>query len=65
MTTKVNFIFLLIVLVTLSCGTVLAGGVGPPPQPLQVPLDGGASAMLLAAGAYIGYRALKKNGEKK
>jgi hypothetical protein len=55
-----SIIFFCVLLIIFSCGSILAGGVGPPPSPMAVPLDGGASAILLASGAYIGYRALKK-----
>lgn len=44
--------------------TLLAGGVGPPPNPIGVPLDGGFSIVLIASGAYIGYKALKNNEEE-
>ncbi|MEX0811436.1 MAG: hypothetical protein WD048_04405 [Chitinophagales bacterium] len=56
---------IIIALFSLLCPALLmAGGVGPPPNPMGVPLDGGVSVILLAAGAYIGYRALKKDDEK-
>ena len=60
---KLSIITLTLILT--SCGSVLAGGVGPPPNPMAVPLDGGVSAILLAAGAYIGYRALKGKEDSK
>lgn len=59
---KTGYIFTIFVLIA-SIGTALAGGTPPPPDPMSVPLDGGASAILLASGAYIGYRALTKKGK--
>ena len=54
----------LIISILSSCiGAVLAGGVGPPPNPLGIPLDGGLSALLVIAGGYIGYKALKNDDD--
>lgn len=61
-----KFIFSIVtILLVVSCGTLLAGGVGPPPNPMSVPLDGGVSAILIAAGSYIGYKAIKNEDKEK